>query len=533
MVLSEILTSISSKLPHQKVPGVNASFIPQITLDKMEIEFVLTFPLSNDVDAKKLYKLLKSLALHASGEKKFNPARSLIHGGMVSRGYHEDDPTGWHQGMLRLPECRHSMVISPRKQNRRYLPGEHPRLPGRYAAYRPEWPFHAKGEVQLPKPLHTCRALVLDCAKVKDDVSPEDALPGGQFLRATFTLELNINRALSHHPFMSHSTLTDEQVAQAFFPNPNISGPEGMDNFCDPALPQAAIVQAVRNTIDATMCVLYADLCRALAHVPELPLEKKLPESWQAALKVARLSLVEVDRHLYVKDAPKAFSESKRQLSTWRENYRVRTHGSRADETGRWNAAVDETPTSISTILRMGKRRSSSPEASVIVYNKRRDYLRMELRLRGHGGICYDMPTIPQGRKHKPILMKDGKAYDVPKRTNVADSLDALVEVIEWVMISSQETFQRLLGTLAEVPTYTPAQMNAFIESLRRAVTKEEEQPALDYITSTLKEGQPLRAGMAGDATVDRILRRLGDRKLFLYKGGQKTRRYYPSIPTG
>ncbi len=526
-VLSTILTSIADNHPNQEIQGVDAYFIPQISIDKMKLEVMLTFPFKGDVDTKKLYNALKKLGTHASGSSEYNPVRSLIHGGDAPKGYHADDPEGWYRSMKRLPEYRHSVLIKCRKQARRFKPNEHPRLPGKYAGYWPEYPRNAKGQLQLPPPLHTCHSLRLDC--VEEIIKGAEENDGAQFLRATFTLILNPNRALAHHSFMGNASLTDEQVVQAFFPNPAVEGEH--DNFCDPAISQTAIVQAIKNTIDATMSLLYADLHRALTHVPELPLAETPPESWQEALEAARLSLVEVDRHLRAEDAPRAFSELKQQLSTWRSNYRARTHGSKVGETEKWNSSVDNEATSISTTLRQGNGRTSAPASTVIVYKKRINYLRMELRLREHNGICYNMPTIPRGKKHKPILMVDGNAYVVPSRSNTAGSLDELVDMILWVMITSQEEFQRLLGKLDQAPHYTEVQLSAFIESLSRVVTKKEEQPALTYITSTLRERQPLRAGIAGDANVDRVLRRLGDRKLFRYKGGQKTRRYYPNIP--
>ncbi len=527
-VLTSVLTYIADNLPNLDIPGVDATYIPQITLDKMELHIILTFPLKPDVDVKELAEPLKKLAFHVGGSKKYNPQCSLIFGGHSYKGYHEDDPSRWFSSMMRLPECRTTVHIEARMQARSFENDERPQLPGKFSAYWPEYPRNASGQRKLPVPLHTCRHLYIDCVKEETGKEEDTTCPNSTFLRVTYILDLNVNRALAHHSFMCNPKLTDEEVAKAFFPNPCIKESKDTDNFCSPELEQTDIIQAVRNTIDATMSMYYADLCRALTHVPDMPLSSLPTESWQKALCRVRLSLMEVDRHLYAEDVSRAYSKLKMQMTTLSANYRLRIHGQRTCVDDRWDPAVDETPSSISTILRKGKRRTSSSDAEVIIYKKRKNYLRMELRLRDHNGICYDMPAIPFGKNPKPTLMLNGNAYHMPKRTNVATSLEELVKVITWSMITSQDSFCRMLGTLQETTEYTTEQLADLIACIRRAVPKQEEQSALNYIISTLQERQVLRAGQAGDATVDRILRRLGDRGLFRYKGGIKTRRYYP-----
>ncbi len=525
--LSTILSAISANLPNFTIPGVRAEFVPQLSIDKMELGIILTFPLSAEGAVQALAAPLKKLGHHASGSRNAEATRSLIHGAADSRGYHEDDPANWYPGMVRLPECRHTILINSRSKAKICPLDDSCLLPGEFSAYWPECPRNEENQMLLPAPLHTCRQLYLDCVKEKIN-GAEDTHSAPTYLRATFILDLNVNRALAHHSFMKLTELTNEEVAMSFFPNPDIKEAKGNDNFCPPELTQAEIEQAIRNTVDATMRVLYADLWRAMGEVPELHLAKAMPYTWQEALQCARLALVEVDRHLHADEAPKAYSTLRRQLSAWRSDYCQRSHGRRADGAEQWNHAMDETPSSISTILRQGKKRTKTPDAEIILYKKRRNYLRLELRLRGHNGICYDMPAIPQGTKPKPILWLTGNAYHVPARTNVAKSLDELVEVIKWVMITAQDSFIKLLEAMEETPTYTEEQLADFITKLRRAISKENEQAALNYIISCLREGQLLKAGIAGDAHVDRILRRLGDKGLLHYRGGLKKRRYYP-----
>lgn len=474
-------------------------FIPQITIDKLEVVIALRFPVIRGTED--IYEHMKSLAHKASGCRTYDPTRSLLHGETTPRGFHEDLEPPRNPAFKRVRKAKTSMHIQCRKQDRSFSPLVRPMLPRQFAGL---WPTNSK--TKLPPSLHTCRRIQLDWV---EEIPVDKIFTPRTYLEAVFILDLNVNRALAHHPFLTQPSLRDEQIMTAFFPNPKVKL-STVDNFCDPKLPQEAIIQALENTIHVQMSVLYADLVRALAEVPDFPLSKVPPSTWQQAFSWSKLSSLEVNRHLEVDDAPRTARAMELPFHASIRNYRTRYHALMEEGISR-HPAFDHEPMSIGGILRQGSKGKRSPSVAAKIYPKGMCLIRMELRFCGYEGLCCDMP-------------KD------LSRSITASLPEGLVDVILRVCFYSQRSFDRLLLKMPMIKTPNIEQLASFCQQLRVECSESEDKDILERIISRVESRFALDMTLIDDPGMNTMLRRLTNRGLFIRKGSTAAPRYFPKF---
>lgn len=474
-------------------------FIPQITIDKLEVVIALRFPVSRDAEG--IYEHMKALAHKASGCRTYDHTRSLLHGETTPRGFHEDLEPPRNPAFKRVRKAKTSMHIQCRKQDRNFSLDKYPMLPGQFAEF---WPTNSK--TKLPPALHTCRRIQLDWV---EEIPADKFFTPRTYLEAVFIIDLNVNRALAHHPFLTQPNLSDEKIATAFFPNPKVKQ-STVDNFCDPKLPQEAIIQALENTIHVQMSVLYADLERALAEVPDFPLGKSPAPTWQQAFSWSKLSSLEVNRHLEVDDAPRTVRAMELPFQVSIRNYRTRYHALIEEGVSR-HPAFDNEPMSIGGFLRQGSKGKKIPSAAVKIYPKGMRFIRMELRFCGYEGLCCDMP--------KGL-----------SRSITAALPEGLVDVILRVCFYSQRSFDRLLLKMPSIKTPNVQQLASFCQQLRAECSESEDKIILERIISRVESRFALDMTLIDDPGMDTMLRRLTNRGLFIRKGSTAAPRYFPKF---
>lgn len=345
-----------------------------------------------------------------------------------------------------------------------------------------------------------------------EEIPVDKAFTSWTYLEAVFILDLNVNRALAHHPFLTQSKLSDEQIALAFFPNPKVRQ-SATDNFCAPELPQEGIIQALENTIHVQMSVLYADLVRALGEVPDFPLSKTPASTWKEAFSWSKLSSLEVNRHLKVDDAPHVARDMSLPFNVAIRRYRERCH-IREEEGSSREPAFDRSSISFESILRQGRKGSKVANAAFKVYIKGSNYIRMELRLNKSEGICYDMP--------KGLF-----------RSNVAFCPNDLVDVILRALFYSQKTFDKFIKKMPNIKTPSMEELVAFFQVLRAEASKEEDKIVVERIISRLEFHVCLDMTLLDDTEMVNMLRRLSRRGFFIRRGASSSPRYYPDIDRG
>lgn len=472
-------------------------FIPQIAIDKFEVVIALRFPVIRDTED--IYKHMKALAHTASGCRSYDPTRSLLHGETTPRGFHEDLEPPRNPEFRRIRKAKTSMHIQCRKQDRSFLPLVRPMLPGQFAGF---WP--ATSRTNLQQALHTCRRIQLDWV---EEIPVDKTFTPRTYLEAVFTLDLNVNRALAHHPFMTQPKLSDEQIATAFFPNPKVKQ-STVDNFCSPKLPQEGIIQALENTIHVQMSVLYADLVRALAEVPDFPLIKAPASTWKEAFSRGKLAYIEIDRHLQVDNAPRTVRAMEGSFNVAVRQCRKRNHA-REQEDNLRESAVDKEAVSFRSVLRQGSKGRQVANAAVKVYSKSNNLIRIELTLNRHEGITYDMPKGLS--KSIVVFLPEG-----------------LVDVILRTLFYSQKTFDTLIKNMPDIKTPRMEELVAFFQRLRAEVSKEEDKAIVERIISNLEFHVCLDMALINDHDISKMLRRLKRRGLFVSKG--KPPRFLPNI---
>lgn len=474
-------------------------FIPQIAIDKFEVVIALRFPVIRDTED--IYEHMKALAHTASGCRSYDPTRSLLHGETTPRGFHEDLEPPRNPEFRRIRKAKTSMHIQCRKQDRSFPSLVQPMLPGQFSRF---WP--AASRTNLPQALHTCRRIQLDWV---EEIPVDKAFTPWTYLEAVFTLDLNVNRALAHHPFMTQPKLSDEQIATAFFPNPKVKQ-STVDNFCAPELPQEGIIQALENTIHVQMSILYADLVRALAEVPDFPLIKAPASTWKEAFSWSKLSSLEVNRHLKVDDAPRTVRAMELPFQISIRKYRTRYHALEEEGSSR-HPAFDNEPMSIGGILRQGSKGKKIPGVAAKIYPKGMCFIRMELRFCGYEGLCCDMP-------------KDSS------RSIMASFPEGLVDIILRVCFYSQRSFDRLLVKLPTIKTPDVEELASFCRQLRTECSESENKIILERIISRIKSRFALDMSLIDDPEMDRLLRRLTNKGLFIRKGSTSAPRYFPNF---
>lgn len=472
-------------------------FIPQITIDKFEVVIALRFPVIRDTEG--IYEHMKALAHKASGCRTYDPSRSLLHGETTPRGFHEDLEPPRNPAFKRVRKAKTSMHIQCRKQDRSFSPLVRPMLPRQFAGI---WPTNSK--TKLPPSLHTCRRIQLDWV---EEIPADKFFTPMTYLEEVFILDLNVNRALAHHPFLTQPNLSDEQIATAFFPNPKVKQ-STVDNFCDPKLPQEAIIQALENTIHVQMSVLYADLVRALAEVLDFPLSKVPPSTWQQAFSWGKLAYIEIDRHLKVDDAPRTAQAMEGSFNVAVRKYRKLNHA-REQEGNLREPAYDKDAVSFGSVLRQGSKGRQIANAAVKIYSKSNNLIRMELKLNKHEGITYDMPKV---------LSKSIMTF-LP---------EGLVDVILRALFYSQKTFDTLIKNMPDIKTPRMEELVTFFQLLRIEAIKEEDKAIIERIISWMEFHVCLDMNHIDDPEMVNLLHRLRRRGLFISKG----LRFSPNIKT-
>lgn len=474
-------------------------FIPQITIDKLEVVIALRFPVIRGTEG--IYEHMKSLAHKASGCRTYAPSRSLLHGETTPRGFHEDLEPPRNPEFRSVRKAKTSMHIQCRKQDRSFSPLVRPMLPGQFAGF---WPTNSK--TKLPQMLHTCRHIQLDWVK---EIPVDNYFSPQTYLEAIFVLDLNVNRALANHPFLMQPSLSDEQIATAFFPNPKVKQ-STVDNFCDPKLPQEAIIQALENTIHVQMSVLYADLVRALAEVPNFPLSKAPASTWQQAFSWAQLTYAEINRHLEVDDAPRTARAMEGSFNVAVRKYRKLNHAKEQEGNLR-EPAYDKDAVSFGSVLRQGSKGRQIANAAVKIYSKSNNLIRMELKLNGYEGTTYDMPKG---------LSKSIMTF-LP---------EGLADIVLRVAFYSQKTFDKLIKNMPDIKTPRMEELVAFFQRLRAEVSKEENKAIVERIIARLEFHPCLNMTLIDDHEMAKMLRRLKRKGLFISRGDSSAPRYLPNI---
>ena len=474
-------------------------FIPQIAIDKLEVVIALRFPVIRDTEG--IYDHMKALARKASGCRTYDPTRSLLHGETTPRGFHEDLEPPRNPEFRRIRKAKTSMHIQCRKQDRSFPPLIRPMLPGQFAGF---WPTNSK--TRLPQMLHTCRHIQLDWVK---EIPVDNYFSPRTYLEAIFVLDLNVNRALANHPFLTQPSLSDEQISTAFFPNPKVKQ-STVDNFCDPKLSQEDIIQALENTIHVQMSMLYADLVRALDEVPDFPLSKVPASTWQQAFGWAKLTYAEIDRHLEVDDAPRIARAMELPFTVAVRKYRKRNHAQEQEGNLR-EPAHDKDAVSFESVLRQGSKGRQVANAAAKVYSKSNRFIRIELKLNRSEGLTNDMPK----GLSKSIMVS------LP---------EDLADLVLRVAFYSQKTFDKLIKNMPDIKTPRMEELVAFFQRLRAEVSKEKDIAIVERIISRLEFHVCLNLVLIDDHEMAKMLRRLKRRGFFISKGTSSAPRYLPNI---
>ncbi len=464
------------------ISEVSARFDSRMSINKVTVQVSCLFPLHGAVSSVSLNDALRALVEYASRGEAYDAKRSLLIGSLICfNPQDEQGPTRWHPDLRRVPGSLFATIATTDCPDVQFFKrSQIPMLPGEFASY---WPWRGLNEgAFLPAPLHRCDKLFLDYVEAKPAKAGSSAT---RYLRATFSLELNVREALAQKAELRYATTSKGRIVSAFFDQTKGPMPDGVA-ACNPdGLSSQEIALGLKRIIDGTMRLYYADLRRALALASEIPLTANPPADWQEALHIARISKMELSNRAFTADANTAFAEMKTTVLQWLRTAKTQLTAQKAEGEPE---GLAEARDAFSVALLPSKNNTQVPDVELVVARVNAGALKLTLRLNGYNGIC---GTMPKSGRNLSVFIA-GERYPLPGKTNMAASLDGLVSACLMGTHYARKHIDRLGGSMA--PTLEPCAVRAelVINKLLAPNLAEAEQRALKALAKSLRTGKPM-----------------------------------------